>query len=468
MSEAAPGKVQRAVPLIIAASFFIEELDASIITTSLPQMAADLGASPTRLSAAVTAYLLSVALFLPVSGWLADRFGALRVYCTSIVVFAAGSLLCGAATSYEMLLAGRVVQGLGGALMTPVGRLIVVRSVAKDQLIVATNYMIAPALIGSMLGPVVGGFITTYASWRWNFYLNIPVAMLGVLLALRLIKDDLPAAARSAFDWRGFVLLAAGLASLQIAVEMFGHNKSAAARSVCLALFAVAAFAGYWLHARRRRGALLDLGLLRVRTFAITIFAGSFSRTAAGAIPFLLPLLFQLGFGLSPLESGMLTVAMALGVLIMRAGVSLALRVFSMRALILGNTILLAFLVAALTLLTPSTPHWAIFACLFVLGAVRSVNFSNLTALSYADLTPDMTSGATTMVALAGRFCACLGVGLAAALLAMFSNGRAVEQADFNAAFVCVAALFLASAIGLSRLRADDGWQLSGRSAPRS
>ncbi len=459
-----PPSSSKIVPLIIAASFFIEELNSTIITTSLPRMAESLGETPTVLGSAITAYLLSVAVFLPVSGWMADRFGARRVYCAAISTFALGSLICGMAGSFDMLILGRMVQGLGGGMMTPVGRLIVVRGIEKKQLIVASNYMIAPALVGAMIGPGLGGFITTYFSWRWNFFINVPLTLVGLLLTLRFIKNPVADGVARAFDWRGFLLLATGLVAAQIGVECLGRLH-AAPYSVLLFGGSAVMFAAYGWYASHRENVLLDLRLLKVRTFAIAILAGALARMAAGAMPFLLPLLFQLGFGLNPFKSGLLTMASALGVFTMRIGVSLALRVVSIRTIILVNSLILAAIIAGVTLLDAATPHWVIFGYLFAYGALRSVQFSNITALGYADLAPEMMSGATTFITLVTRFCICCGIGAGAALLSVFSGAGGTTQGDFVPVFLILASAVLLSAGGFTRLRRDDGWQLRDRRA---
>lgn len=457
------GRSSKLVPLIIAASFFVEELDSTIITTSLPRMAESLGETSTELGSAITIYMLSVAIFLPVSGWMADRFGARRVYCSAITIFAVGSLICGGAQSFGVLIAGRLIQGLGGALMTPIGRLIVVRSIRKEQLLVATNYMIAPALIGSMLGPVLGGFITTYFSWRWNFFINVPIAILGLALTARFVQDPTPSREASPFDTLGFLIIAGGLAAAQVAVEYLGRPEASILNAAGLFAAAAVLITTYVWYARRRANPLLDLELFKTRTFAISIVVGGIARVAAGALPFLLPLLFQLGFGLDPFRSGLLTVAAALGVFTMRIGVSLALRVISMKTIILGNTAILSAIMAGLALLDAETPHWAIFGYLFVLGALRSVEFSNITALGYADLSQKMMSAATTIITLVTRFCLCCGVGLGATLLSTFSSPQGTSQGDFTPVFLILAGTMLLSAVGFSRLRSDDGWQLADR-----
>ena len=459
----ASGRQGKLVPLIIAASFFIEELDSTIITTSLPRMAQSLGETSTALGSAITVYLLSVAVFLPLSGWVADRFGARRIYCAAIMIFALGSLICGAAQSFPVLMAGRLIQGLGGALMTPIGRLIVVRSVPKEQLVVASNYMIAPALIGSMLGPVIGGFITTYFSWRWNFFINVPLAVLGLALTLRFVEDPVPTTEAKPFDTLGFTIIAIGLAAAQVAVEYLGRHHASIFGAAGLLAGAAVMFAAYVGHARRRVHPLLDLALFRTRTFAISVLVGGIARIAVGALPFLLPLLFQLGFGLDPFESGLLTVASALGVFSMRVGVSLALRIISMRTIILGNTVILTALMTGLVLIDAETPHWAIFGYLFVIGALRSVEFSNITALGYADLSQKEMSAATTIITLVTRFCLCGGIGLGATLLSVFSHPGATTQEDFVPVFLILAGTLLLSALGFTRLRRDDGRQLSAR-----
>jgi EmrB/QacA subfamily drug resistance transporter len=448
------------IPLTLAVAFFLEEIDGTIITTSLPQMARSLGVDAPRMSLAISSYLLSVAIMLPVGGWLADRFGARRIYCAALGIFAAGSALCGWAGSLPLLLVGRALQGMGGAWMTSVGRLIVVRSAPKDQLLTVSNYMIAPALLGSLLGPVVGGFITTYLSWRWNFFITVPLGILAILVSLAVVPR-VPAQAARPFDWSGFALLALGLSAVQLIVRPTGASASAIGPHGLLIALPIALLAAYAWHARRAPHPLVDLGLLRTRTLAIAVLAGGLSRIASGALPFLLPLLLQLGFGLNPLQSGLLTLATTLGAFVSRAGAAAVMRRISLRMLLIGNALILAAMIAGVQLFGPSSPHAWLFVYLLALGFLRSVQFSTLTALGYADLEHVNLSHATTLITLAARCFMSGGIILAAALLNTLAGPQGPSIADFGTVLALLALLMAGSAFGLARLRPEDGWQLT-------
>jgi EmrB/QacA subfamily drug resistance transporter len=450
--------------MLLAAAFFLEEIDATIIATSLPQMATSLGVDTSRMSMAMSAYLLSVAIMLPVGGWLANRFGARRMYCLALSIFTVGSALCGSATSLPTLLLGRAIQGTGGAWMTSLGRLIVVRTFPKDRLVVATNYMIAPALLGSTFGPVVGGFVTTYFSWRWNFFVSVPLGLLTLGATLIWIKPIAPQPTQD-FDWRGFGLIAAAMVAAQLTMGQIGsHAVIETLRAIFLVLTVLLIGAYVW-HAHNNPLALLDLQLLRMRTFAVAVYAGGIARIASGALPFVLPLLFQLGFGLDPLHSGLLTVGMTCGQFVTRAGMGGFLRRFRVRNLLVLNGLVLALLVAGLICVHSRTPRTAIFLYLFVLGALRSTQLSSVTALGYADVSHERLSDANTLLTLSARFSVSCGIGIAAAALGALAGHNNPVPQDFFVVLLGLAGLMAASALGFSRLRVEDGWQLArGRS----
>ncbi|HTY95298.1 MAG TPA: MFS transporter [Steroidobacteraceae bacterium] len=459
------GRVRRslgaqATPLIIAVAFFLEEIDATILTTSLPQMARSLGVDAPRMSLAISCYLLSVAIVLPVSGWLSDRIGARRAYCAALGVFAAGSALCGWAPSLPLLLVGRAVQGMGGACMTSVGRLIVVRAVPKEQLLTATNYMIAPALLGSLLGPVVGGFITTYFSWRWNFLINVPLGLLGILVSVAVVPPVARQPARP-FDWTGFGMLALSLCLIQLIVRPGGLAGGGPGGYLLAAGVTGGLLAGYVRHARRTPHPLVDIRLLRTRTLAVTVMAGGLARIASGALPFVLPLLLQTVFGLDPLHSGLLTLAATAGAFVSRAGAGAAMRRLSLRTLLVINALVLATLIGGLARFTPASPHAWIFVYLLILGFLRSVQLSTLTALGYADLEANQFSHATTLITLAARCFMSGGIILAAAVLGALAGPHGATAGDFAVVFGILAMLMGGSAIGFGYLRHTDGWQLS-------
>jgi hypothetical protein len=324
--------------------------------------------------------------------------------------------------------------------------------------------MIAPALLGSLLGPVVGGFITTYLSWRWNFFITVPLGIIAILVSLAVVPP-VPAQAARPFDWSGFALLALGLAAVQLIVRPNGASSSASVQHSLLIALPIALLAVYVWHARRSPHPLVDLRLLRTRTLAIAVLAGGLSRIASGALPFLLPLLLQLGFGLNPLHSGLLTLATTLGAFVSRAGAAAVMRRLSLRMLLIGNALILAAMIAGVRLFDPGSPHAWLFVYLLVLGFLRSVQFSTLTALGYADLEHGKLSHATTLITLAARCFMSGGIILAAALLDALAGPQGPSVADFGNVLALLALLMASSAFGLARLRPADGWQLSRPSA---
>jgi EmrB/QacA subfamily drug resistance transporter len=457
------------IPLVVGCAFFMEGLDSTMIAVAIPDMAKGLGESPLRLNLVITTYLLSLAVFIPVSGWIADRLGARIVFCAAIAIFAIGSALCGISTDLRMMLVMRVLQGFGGAMMTPVGRLILLRSFPRADLVSAMNWMTIPAMIGPTVGPIVGGFLTTYFSWRAIFYLNLPIGMLGVGLALWLIAD-FRAPAPTRFDLRGFFIAGAGLALLELAIENVGRPIIPGPfGSACFAIaFAVLAFYGW--HARWREDPILDLRLLRIRTFRIGTVTGGICRMGLDAAPFLLPLLFQVGFGMSPLQSGVLSFSSSLGAMLVRTLSSTLLRFFGFRRLLVGNACLAAGVTAGCGLLRPDTPAWLIFLFVLLSGCVRSIQYLGLNTVSYADVPAPVLSKSTGVAGVAQQLARGFGIAVGAALLAVIAGPRTVTIGDFRVAFFLIALLPLVSSVGFLRLTPGDGAEVSGhgRARPRS
>ena len=328
----------------------MEGLDSTMIAVSIPAMAKSLGQNPLRLNLVIATYLLSLAVFIPVSGWIADRLGARIVFCSAIAIFTTGSALCGLAPNLPVLLAMRVIQGFGGAMMTPVGRLILLRSFPRSELVSAMNWMTIPAMIGPTVGPIVGGFLTSCISWRAIFFLNLPIGLLGLVLALRLF-ENFRAPAPTRFDLRGFVLSGLGLALLEVAIENLGRPLIPGLLGAMFFPAALAILALYGWHARRRQDPVLDLGLLRIRTFRIGTVTGGFCRIGLDAVPFLLPLLFQVGFGLSAIQSGLLTFSSSVGAMGVRTLAGPLLRLFGFRRLLAGTACVAAVVTASCGLL---------------------------------------------------------------------------------------------------------------------
>jgi EmrB/QacA subfamily drug resistance transporter len=464
------GRRRVLIPLVIGCAFFMEGLDSTMIAVAIPDMAKSLGTNPLRLNLVIATYLLSLAVFIPLSGWIADRLGARVVFCAAIAIFATGSALCGLSASLPMLLLMRVVQGFGGAMMTPVGRLILLRSFPRSGLVSAMNWMTIPAMVGPTVGPIVGGFLTSFFSWRAIFYLNVPIGVVGVVLSLYLI-ENFRAPAPIRFDLSGFLIAGFGLAFLQFAIENLGRPIVPAGLGAMLFPVALAILLFYVRHAGQREDPILDLRLLRIRTFRVGTLTGSLCRMGLDATPFLLPLLFQVGFGLSPLHAGLLTFSSSLGAMLVRTFSGWFLRTFGFRRLLAGNACLAAAVTAACGLLRADTPTWVVVALLLVSGCVRSIQYLGLNAVSYADVPPPLLSKSTSVGGVAQQLARGFGVAVGAALLAMIAGSTRVTVGDFQLALFLIALIPLASALGFLRLSPVDGAEVSGHrraAQPRS
>ncbi len=451
--------------LIIATALFMENMDGTVISTSLPAIARDLNEDPIVLKLALTSYMLTLAVFIPASGWVADRFGARTVFCTAIVVFTLGSILCGASTSLPTLIAARVFQGLGGAMMVPVGRLVLLRSVQKSELVSAMAYLTVPALIGPVAGPPLGGFITTYFHWRWIFWINIPIGVLGILLSLKFIQN-LREEAVPRFDFRGFVLSGVGLLSLISGLSMIGRGIAPAWLVVAMVAAGALALAAYVRHAGQNEDAILDLKLLKIPTFFAGVVGGLIFRIGIGAMPFLLPLLLQIGFGLTPFQSGSLTFATAAGALLMKFTASTALRWFGFRQTLVVNGVISGAFLAACALFTPTTPHWVLLLTLLAGGFFRSLEFTALNVISYADIDPPRMSRATSFASVSQQMSGALGVAVAAICVEMIQLGfgdGALSARDLSLSFVLVAIISSLSVLVFARLQPDAGAAVSGK-----
>jgi EmrB/QacA subfamily drug resistance transporter len=446
----------------------MEGLDSSVVTTALPAMAQDLATSTPSLAVTVTAYLISLAVLMPLGGWLASRFGARAVFVAALAVFALGSLICGVASVREVLIAGRVVQGVGGAMMSPVGRAILISSVPKSEYIRAMNYVIIPGLLGPALGPLVGGFLATYASWHWIFLINLPLAVVGIVMSYRFIEDKImPSdAERGPFDWIGYAYLIVALGVGQAAIEMIAHGARPAPAGIgCLisGLALVAFFRRY----RRIGNGILDLKLLRIRTFRLSVTAGSVARAGLGAVPFLLPLLLQIAFGYDAFHSGMITFLVAVGAAVLRPSLAYLMRTLGCRRLLLANSVAAAVGLLGFLLFRGKSSLWLMAPYVFLFGFLRTVQMSTMNALSYTDIEKRDMGAASTIATLAQRLSVGLGVSIAALVLALTSGGGRPGLTAFATAFAVTAVLVLIAGGMFTRLRATDGWQISARAAPQ-
>jgi EmrB/QacA subfamily drug resistance transporter len=452
------------VTLIVAVALFMEQMDSTVIATSLPAIAADLHEDPIALKLALTSYLLSLAVFIPLSGWVADKFGARTVFRAAIVVFTLGSAACGFAQGLADFVLFRIIQGMGGAMMVPVGRLVILRTVPKSELISALAWLTIPALMGPVLGPPLGGFITTYISWRWIFWINIPIGILGVILATRYIADireeGLPP-----LDVKGFVLSGIGLAGLAFGITTIGQGLFPPYLVVALLAIGAMGCILYVRHARTTSAPLLDLDLLKVDTFYASVVGGFVYRIGVGALPFLLPLFLQLGFGMTPLQSGLLTFASAAGAIAMKTTAAPILRSYGFKRVLVTNAVVSALFIAAIALFTAGTPHIVILAVLLVGGFFKSLEFTSINSIAYADIETKAMSRATSFSSVAQQLSLSAGVAVGALVLEFERMGRpdaSVVASDFPLAFVLVAAIAASSALIFARLPKDAGATLSG------
>jgi EmrB/QacA subfamily drug resistance transporter len=458
---------ERLIPLIVAAALFMENMDATVIATSLPAIAADIGTSPLTLKLAITSYLLSLAVFIPASGWCADRFGARTVFSVAIAVFMVGSIGCALSTSITDFVGARILQGLGGAMMTPVGRLVLLRSIDKSALVGAMAWMTVPALIGPVIGPPLGGFITTYFSWHWIFLINIPIGLLGIVLAQRYIdpiKSDDP----ERFDLVGLLLAGIGLAGIAFGLSVAGLNLLPWPIVTALIGIGTISMTLYVLHARRTSSPVLDFSLLKLATLRASVIGGFLFRLGIGALPFLLPLLMQIGFGLTPFQSGLVTFASSAGAMGMKPLAARIIRTFGFRNIMVINAVVSSFFLAACALFTPGTPLLLIMIILLVGGFFRSLQFTAINTVAYAEVEMARMSRATTLVSVNQQLAISAGVAIGAFCVesTMVWKHMPVLTADaFAPAFVVVAILSAISAYFFWQMPDDAGHEISGRKA---
>jgi EmrB/QacA subfamily drug resistance transporter len=455
----------RWVALLVATTFFMENLDATVITTALPSMAESFGVEPARLSIGISAYMLALAVCIPISGWLADRYGPRRVFSAAIIIFTLASLFCGLSTSLAQFTAARILQGIGGAMMVPVGRLVVLRNTAKRDLVNAIAIITWPGLVAPILGPPVGGFISTYLTWHWIFFLNLPLGLIALGVALWLIRGA--AGAPRPFDLVGFILSGIGCSALMIGIELASQPTIDGWLVLLVLGVGLATLTLVVCHLFRAEHPLVDLSALRVQTFATTIGGGSLFRIAISSAPFLLPLMFQVAFGLSAVISGMLMLALFAGNLSMKPATSWIMRRFGFRSVLLVNGLLVALGFVFCVLLSPSTPLWLSATVLFFGGLCRSMQFTALNTLGFADVAPEHMSGATTLFSVFQQMNAGIGIafGAVALRIAALLSGHSPETLtpfDFRIAFALVALLALLALIDIRRLPSDVGAEVSG------
>lgn len=449
----------------MAIVLFMETLDTTIVNTAIPTMAASLHVQPLSLKAVVASYILSLAVCIPISGWMADRFGTRRVFFTAVSIFTLASMLCGLSVNVPMLVAARLLQGVGAAMMMPVGRLTIIRTFGKAELLQAMNFVVMPALVGPLLGPTLGGLIVHVASWRVIFFINLPVGLVALAMIVRYLPEYRAESPRP-LDLVGFVLFGSGIALLSWLLEIFGEHRLDVTSEGVLFVVALGLLAAYTLHAARHPHPLLRLQLFRVRTFRTAVGGGFITRIGMGGMPFLLPLLYQLGLGLPAWQSGLLMMPSAAAAITMKAATKPILNRLGYKRVLTVNTVLIGCAIATFSLVGPATPWWAIVLIALCLGFFNSLQFSAMNTLAYADVEGPDTSMASTIASSMQQLSMSFGLAAGSLVAAWFLDGlpqtdRGQVTSALHHAFLTLAAITIASSATFWKLRARDGEAVS-------
>ena len=451
---------QRLLPWLVAVAFFMESLDTTILNTAVPAISAALHVGPLSMKAVLASYTLSLAVFIPISGWVADRFGTRRVFATAIGLFTLGSFLCGISSNVHVLVACRILQGCGGSMMVPVGRLTLVRTFDKADLLRTMSFVSIPALIAPMLGPMAGGLIVGYLHWRVIFFLNIPIGLIGLIMVYLHLPDYREET--HPLDTVGLILFGSGIALLSYVLEVFGEHTLSSREIAGLLVLSLALLAGYWLHAKSLAFPLLQLSLFKIRTFRAAVSGSFFTRLGIGGVPFLLPLLYQVGLGFTPVQSGLLIMPQALAAMAMKAVMPRLLSAIGYRWVLISNTIILGLLLMLFATIGPSTPVWIIVLQAFFYGAFTSLQYTSMNTLVYADTTDEQSSAASSIASTMQQMSISFGVATAGLATAFFvaSNGHAGPDEmihGIHKALVGLGALTIVSTIVFRSLKRGDG-----------
>jgi EmrB/QacA subfamily drug resistance transporter len=453
------------LPWLVGVALFMESLDTTILNTAVPAIAVALKVSPLSMKAVLASYTLSLAIFIPISGWMADRYGTRKVFASAIGLFTLGSCLCGISRNIHLLVACRVLQGCGGAMMVPVGRLTLVRTFAKSELIRAMSFVSIPALVAPMLGPIAGGLIVGYLHWRFIFFLNVPVGLLGLFLVY-LHMPNYREERTNPLDVVGLILFGSGIALLSYVLEIFGEHTLSPGEILGLLILSLALLSGYGLNAKETRFPLLQLSLLKIRTFRVAVSGSFFTRIGIGGVPFLLPLLYQLGLGFTPIQSGLLIMPQAVGALGVKTVMRTVLRVFGYRGVLIYNTVIIGGLLLAFAQIGAHTPIWFIVLLAFGYGWFTSLQYTSMNTLVYADTAEEQASSASSIASTMQQMSISFGVAGAGLTTSFFiSNTHAPNQVEaihgLHGAFLVLGALTIVSALVFNTLHADDGNDVS-------
>jgi EmrB/QacA subfamily drug resistance transporter len=451
---------KRLLPWLVAVAFFMESLDTTILNTAVPTIAGALKVAPLSMKAVLSSYTLSLAVFIPISGWMADRFGTRRVFAAAIGLFTLGSFLCGISRNIHVLVACRILQGCGGAMMVPVGRLTIVRTFAKSELIRAMSFVAIPGLIGPMLGPIAGGLIVGYFHWSVIFFVNLPIGIAGLCLVYMHLPDYREKS--NPLDITGLILFGSGIALLSYVLEVFGEHTLNAREILGLLAISVVLLAGYGFHGARTRFPLLALDLFRIRTFRAAVSGNFFTRIGIGGIPFVMPLLYQVGLGFTPIQSGLLMMPQAIAAISLKMTMPWILARVGYRGVLISNTLILGLLILLFATIGVGTPVWLIVAQTFCFGFFSSLQYTSMNTLVYADVTAEQTSSASSIASTAQQMSISFGVASAALLIALFIPDRFHSNAPemihgIHLAFLALGGITIGATIVFSDLKSMDG-----------
>jgi EmrB/QacA subfamily drug resistance transporter len=455
---------------LVALGVFMQMLDSTIVNTALPSMAEGLGESPLRMQSVVIAYALTMAMLIPASGWLADRFGTRRVFFSAIALFTFGSMLCAYSHTLTQLVASRVVQGIGGAMLLPVGRLAVLRSFPRGEFLRAMTFVTLPGLIGPLVGPTLGGWLVQIASWHWIFLINIPVGVIAAIATLRYMPDAHSAVKR--FDMIGYLMLSFSMVAISLSLDGLSELGLRHATVLMLMIFGMASFVAYWLHASQVESPLFSLRLFAVPSYRVGILGNLFSRIGSGSMPFMIPLLFQISLGFSPLESGLMMVPVALAGMVSKQFVVPLIREFGYRRVLVGNTVLVGLAMASFSLISPNEPVWLRIVQLAFFGLVNSLQFTAMNTITLNDLDGDLASGGNSLLSMVMMLSTSFGVASASGLLAAFTSWFGFERGAnalpaFHATFICVGLITSTSAVIFWQLERKSGKLVKPEAAAR-
>jgi EmrB/QacA subfamily drug resistance transporter len=450
---------KRLLPWLVAVAFFMESLDTTILNTAVPTISAALHVTPLSMKSVLASYTLSLAVFIPISGWMADRFGTRRVFASAIGLFTLGSFLCGISSNIHLLVACRILQGCGGAMMVPVGRLTLVRTFAKSELIRAMSFVAIPGLVGPMLGPVLGGLIVGYFHWRFIFFVNIPIGLLGLLMVYIHLPDYREET--HALDIVGLILFGSGIALLSYVLEIFGEHTLSVGEILGLLAISCSLLGGYLLHARAIAYPLLQLGLFRIRTFSAAVSGSFFTRLGIGGVPFLLPLLYQVGLGFTAIQSGLLIMPQALAAMSTKFLMVKVIARVGYRGVLISNTVILGVLLLLFATIGLHTPVWVIVLQAFCYGTFSSLQYTSMNTLTYADISEEQTSGASSIASTVQQMSISFGVasaGLATDFFVPHVHSNAVQMIHgIHKALMVLGGFTILSTITFARLKSGDG-----------